>query len=151
MKYNFVLVKFFTLFFFTFRFLKANSQGYILPNYCNSFSVTNGQRIGVLGYEILCGTINNTTTTSNATFAFVFWLFQFIDTGYAGSVQNWSIVIGGGNRTRWNIYIDWNNDGVFNTSGIELAYAVLLLLTQLLHHSLALSLFLQLKVLERID
>jgi hypothetical protein len=100
------------------------SQCYTPPSYCNNISVTNGPAgygIGIRNFT--CGTINNTTTTPSSYPVYFDYTSTQMDTGFAGSVQNCSVVIGSGNRTIWTLYIDWNNDGVFNTTGTELAYA----------------------------
>ena len=74
------------------------SQCFNPPSYCNNITVSNGPAgygIGIRNFT--CGTINNTTTTPSAYPVYFDYTSTQIDTGFAGSVQNCSVVIGSGN------------------------------------------------------
>ncbi|MEI6507263.1 MAG: GEVED domain-containing protein, partial [Bacteroidota bacterium] len=105
----------------------VKAQCFSAPSYCTSISASNVSGFGMgiqnvsLGYSGTNFLVNNTTASGNGS-PIYFNYTNLIDTAYAGSTVYYSIKVGNSNQTTFRIYIDWNNDGTFNTSAPELVY-----------------------------
>lgn len=94
-------------------YLAICSVGYA-QTYCTP-TVANVANYGIGITNVTIGTINNTTTTPGTPPTY----FDFTNlsaSNIAGATQNVSVTLGPSNSTRVAIYIDWNNDGTFNTT-----------------------------------
>jgi hypothetical protein len=94
-------------------YLAICSVGYA-QTYCTP-TVANVANYGIGITNVTIGTINNTTTTPGTPPTY----FDFTNlsaSNTAGATQNVSVTLGPSNSTRVAIYIDWNNDGTFNTT-----------------------------------
>ena len=120
---NFLLAL--TIFSIMFFSNNARSQCFQAPTYCTNITAANNASYGMgiqnvsLGYSASNYLINNTTGLGNGTQIY-FNYTNLIDTAYAGSTVYYSIKGGNSNQTQVRIYIDWNNDGTFNTTAPEL-------------------------------
>lgn len=101
-------------------FQEYRSQCYSAPSYCKSFS---SQVTGAYNYgftNITIGSINN-TTTANTTGNNIYQDYTSLSTtSTAGSTISGSFTFNTWASVR--VFVDWNNDGVFNTSGAELCF-----------------------------
>jgi PKD repeat protein len=86
------------------------------PTYCNP-TVANmaNYQMGMTNVTIGSG-INNSSTAQNGSNP-VYWDYtNQVEKTTAGSTINFSITLGNSNSTQFRIYVDWDKNGVFNTS-----------------------------------
>ncbi|MFI5222343.1 MAG: GEVED domain-containing protein, partial [Bacteroidia bacterium] len=104
---------------------RSEAQCYQAPAYCTNIIANNNANYGMgiqnvsLGYSASNYLINNSTSPGTGTQIY-FNYTNMVDTAYPGSTVYYSIKGGSSNQTQVRIYIDWNNDGTFNTSAPEL-------------------------------
>lgn len=95
----------------------VRSQTYCVP------TVTNIANYGIGMQNVTMGsTINNTTPAQNGVDPVYNDYTNMSVSGLPGAVVNFSIRIGNGNTTNVRIFIDWDRDGTFQTSGSEVVY-----------------------------
>lgn len=106
---------------------KAKSQCFQAPNYCTGITAANNANYGMgiqivnLGTSATPAQINNVTTAGNGTQIYFNYTNMVVRAG-AGDTVYFQIRGGSSNQTLFRIYIDYNNDGTFNTTTPELVY-----------------------------
>ncbi|MBX7204069.1 MAG: right-handed parallel beta-helix repeat-containing protein [Bacteroidia bacterium] len=103
------------------------AQGTAVPNYCTNITATNVANYGMGIQNVTLNTtaiptqINNNTSPGTGTPIYFDYTSQVLRAS-ANETVNYSIKGGSSNQTLFRIYIDYNNDGTFATSGSELVY-----------------------------
>ncbi len=119
-----------SLFFLMLIFCFSNSvksQCFTAPNYCTSITAANNANYGMGIQNVTLYTsavpvqVNNTTVAGQGTQIY-FNFTSMVATALAGDTVYFSIKGGSSNQTIFRIYIDYNNDGTFNTTSPELVY-----------------------------
>ena len=119
--------KLFTLFFVIASFFglstRLSAQCYTPPTYCTNITAGNigGYGMGLAVVNINSGAINNSTASGTGSpIYFDYTNLSFTTT--ASATVPFSITVGNSNQTTFRIYIDYNQDGTFNTTAPELVY-----------------------------
>lgn len=101
---------------------QTNAQCYTGPIYCIPVtSNTANYGIGIQNVTLGTAINNSTTATGNAPNYFDFTNMAISAT--AGSVIQFSVKNGNSNSTKAILYIDWNRDGIFDSSSTEMVWA----------------------------
>lgn len=112
---------------FILPFAKLDAQCFQSPNYCTNITAANvatyqmGIQNATFGTSALPAQINNTTASGTGS-PIYFNYTNLIVRALAGDTIYYSLRAGTGNSTTFRIYIDYNNDGVFNTTAPELVF-----------------------------
>jgi hypothetical protein len=108
------------------------SQCYTPPAYCTSISATNVGSYGMgiqnvtLNTAAIPAQINNTTSPGSGSPIYFDYTSQIL-TAASGAVVNYSIRGGTSNQTKIRLFIDFDNNGTFNTTPIATAGGELVL------------------------
>jgi hypothetical protein len=108
------------------------SQCYTPPAYCTSISATNVGSYGMgiqnvtLNTAAIPAQINNTTSPGSGSPIYFDYTSQIL-TAASGAVVNYSIRGGNSNQTKIRLFIDFDNNGTFNTTPIATAGGELVL------------------------
>lgn len=109
------------IFLIIFNFSHVKAQCYTGPNYCIATTTNvNSYSIGLQNVTFGSAINNSTSATGNSPNYFDFT--QMSVSGKPGSIINFSVKNGASNSTSARIFIDWNQDGTFNTSSPELVW-----------------------------
>jgi hypothetical protein len=118
---------------FTSGFINSiQSQCYNPPTYCTSISATNVSNYGMGIQNVTLNTaaipvqINNTTSPGSGSPIYFDYTSQTL-TATSGAVVNYSIKGGNSNQTKIRLFIDFDNNGTFNTTPIATAGGELVL------------------------
>ncbi|MBP9180934.1 MAG: right-handed parallel beta-helix repeat-containing protein, partial [Bacteroidia bacterium] len=99
----------FTLFLLFFSALGLRAQ------YCTP-TVSNIAGYGIGMQNVTIGSINKSSTTPSTSPTYSDYSASSSTTVNPGATLNVSVLLGTGNSTTVKIYVDWNNDGTFNTT-----------------------------------
>lgn len=88
----------------------VNAQTYCTP------TVTNIASYGIGMQNVTIGSINKSSTTPSSMPTYSDYSASSSTTVSPGATVNLSVLLGSSNTTQVKIYVDWNNDGSFNTT-----------------------------------
>lgn len=110
------------LFLFSLLLQAAIAQCYTVLTYCTpTFQQIAGVSMGMQNVT-LGSTINNSTVATGLAPNYFDYTSMSV-AGAAGTSIYGSVINGAGNNTKVRIYIDWNQDGVYNTTAPELVWS----------------------------